>query len=157
MKLFLDDIRYPIDCASYMYRDGVDCKIYHEEWVIVRSYKKFVEHITKHGLPDLISFDHDLADISYNPELHQETVVWHEKTGMDCAGWLVNYCLDNNLKLPRFHVHSANPAGKENIIGLLDGFNKAQDKEAYNKLKKNLNEVSMKAIEDHLAKYNTEE
>ena len=38
-----------------------------------------------------------------------------ENTGLDCAKWLVEYCLDNNTKLPDYIVHSANPAGKENI------------------------------------------
>ena len=126
--LFLDDYRMPIDCASYMYRKGVDCKIYHKEWHIVRSYIQFINWINKNGLPDFISFDHDLADVF---ELKEELPIeqWfdfdnnREYTGMDCAKWLVNYCLDNNKSLPRFVVHSANPSGMANIEGLLNNFN----------------------------------
>jgi hypothetical protein len=152
MKLFLDDIRYPIDCAHYMHRDGVDCRIYHEEWTIVRSYKKFVEHILAHGLPEHIAFDHDLADISYNPDLHQETVVWHEKTGYDCAKWLVDYCMDNNLNLPEYTVHSANPEGKKNIQYLLANYTKYKNKEDLKRVTDAIAAANcdMKTIEDHL-------
>lgn len=121
-RLFLDDERVPIDCATYMYTRGVDCRIYHEEWIAVKNYKQFVAWITENGLPDVISFDHDLADVRYNPATAQTIVVHHEKTGMDCAKWLVDYCLDNKLELPNFMVHSANPAGTDNINGLLKNF-----------------------------------
>lgn len=125
--LFLDDYRMPIDCASYMYRKNVDCRIYHKEWSIVRSYWQFVKWIKKNGLPDFISFDHDLADVV---ELKEELPIeqWFdlennkEYTGMDCAKWLVNYCLDNDKPLPKYAVHSANPAGAENIEGLFQSF-----------------------------------
>ena len=127
--LFLDDYRQPIDCAQYMYRYGIDCKIYHNEWLIVRSYKQFIDYIKENGLPYFISFDHDLGDVEeLKLELSKEE--WFdfenntEFTGMDCAKWLVNYCLDNDLKLPNFAVHSANPSGAANINGLLKSFNK---------------------------------
>jgi hypothetical protein len=86
--LFLDDCREPIDCSKYMYITGVDCRVYHENWSIVRSYDQFIEWINQNGLPNLISFDHDLGDVKDND---------YEYTGMDCAKWLVDYCLDNNL------------------------------------------------------------
>lgn len=47
-----------------------------------------------------------------------------EKTGYDAAKWLVEYCIDNNLKLPLYNIQSANFVGKENIRGLLEGFRK---------------------------------
>lgn len=131
--LFLDDYRMPIDCATYMYRRGVDCKIYHEEWVIVRSYLQFVQWIEENGLPVFISFDHDLADVV---ELKEGLPVeeWfdldsnREYNGMDCAKWLVNYCMDNDKPLPNYTVHSANPCGTENIEGLLASFLKSYKK-----------------------------
>lgn len=126
-RLFLDDERIPIDCAHYMYRRGVDCRIYHEEWIIVRSYKQFTNWITENGLPDIISFDHDLADVFQLKEtldIHEwfDAEGNREYTGMNCAQWLVNYCLDNKKELPSFIVHSANPCGTENINGLLKNF-----------------------------------
>jgi hypothetical protein len=131
--LFLDDWRQPIDCVSYMNTRGVDCGVYYKDWVIVRSYLQFVKWIEENGLPDVISFDHDLADVE---ELKEELSKEHwfdtennkEYTGMDCAKWLVNYCLDNNLSLPDYIVHSANPAGVKNIEGLFISFKKYESK-----------------------------
>jgi hypothetical protein len=131
--LFLDDARIPIDCATYMYRRGVDCKIYHKDWQIVRSYLQFIKWIEENGLPDFISFDHDLGDA---PELRKSLPIeqWfdlennREYTGMDCAKWLVNYCLDNDKPLPEYAVHSANTAGTKNIDGLFKSFLKMTGK-----------------------------
>ena len=47
-----------------------------------------------------------------------------EKTGFHCAKWLVDYCLDNDLRLPPFQVHSANPVGRQNIQSYLDNAKK---------------------------------
>ena len=99
-----------------------------EDWSIVRDYKEFANWISFHGLPDLISFDHDLADIHYEVDFKD----WEftadqlgvEETGLDCAKWLVDYCLDNGLKLPQYIVHSANPAGRKNIQSYLDNATK---------------------------------
>lgn len=88
--LFLDDLRPAPEGFERVY-----------------SYKEFIMLITENGLPDFISFDHDLG---------------LEKTGYDCAKWLVEYCLDKNLMLPEFAVHSQNPVGKENIECLLENF-----------------------------------
>lgn len=49
-----------------------------------------------------------------------------EKTGMDCAKWLIEYCITNNLKLPKFYCHSMNPIGKDNITSILTQFSKTQ-------------------------------
>lgn len=73
----------------------------------VRDYDGFVKFITEQSLPNFISFDHDLGE---------------GKTGYDCAKFLVEFCLDKNLKLPKFFVHSQNPVGKENIEKLLENF-----------------------------------
>ena len=45
-----------------------------------------------------------------------------EKTGYDCTKWLVNFCMDNNLKLPDYYSHSMNTVGRRNILGYLDNF-----------------------------------
>jgi hypothetical protein len=110
-NLFLDDIRKPIDASTYAQSRGINPDIYKKHWIILRNYLEFTNWITKYGLPDLISFDHDLGEAD-------------EHTGMDCAKWLVNYCLDNKLALPEWAVHSANPAGYDNIKGLLLSFEK---------------------------------
>ena len=117
-NLFLDDVRNPSDCVNYMYTP-----IYTSvDWIIVRTYDEFVKTIIENGLPEIISFDHDLADEHYSPEMYTEAHYndlydeFKEKTGYDCAKWLVNYCMDNNVKLPEtILVHSMNPVGRNNI------------------------------------------
>jgi hypothetical protein len=116
-KLYLDDIRTPKT-------DG---------WDIVRSYDEFVNWIETNGIPDEISFDHDLGmeHVKYyfnncgheNPPNHQETK-FETKTGYDAAKWLINYCWTNGLPLPDWNVHSANPVGRDNIVQLLSTFEK---------------------------------
>ena len=87
-------------------------------WTIVRKYDEFVKHIEQNGLPEEISFDHDLA------EIHSELNPQHEKTGYDCAKWLCEYCWTNGLPIPDWNVHSANPVGRDNIVSILTSFKK---------------------------------
>lgn len=128
--LWLDDLRNPfIDLEGKVPKiDGT------LEWVL--NYEQFVQWIEKFGLPDVISFDHDLADEHYTPEYfwddyeeskkYQEwkSKDYKEKTGLECAKWLVDYCMDNNKELPKYYVHSANPVGADNIIGYLENYEK---------------------------------
>lgn len=77
--------------------------------VWIKNYEAFVQEITEFGLPDIVWFDHDLGE---------------KKSGKDCADFLVNYCLDKGLALPEYHSQSQNPVGKENILKLLESYNK---------------------------------
>ncbi len=113
--LFLDDIRYPKDAYQYTKQEIFKRK----DWHIARNYQEFVERILEKGLPEIISFDHDLADEHYSNTDSKEFV---EKTGYDCAKWLVEYCMDHDLELPDFYCHSMNPVGKKNIESLLHNF-----------------------------------
>ena len=108
--LFLDDERHPQDVF------WVDWIANPSDWTVVRSYDDFVEWVQTHGLPAFISFDHDLGQT--------DGVV--NKTGYDCAKWLVDWCLDHNLTCPMTNVHSKNQVGAVNIAALLDGFRKFQ-------------------------------
>ena len=66
-NLFLDDFRKPHDCMSYMpHRIGTSAAIYTQlDWEIVINYDEFVEWIKTNGIPEIVSFDHDLADEHY--------------------------------------------------------------------------------------------
>jgi|AntRauTorckE6833_2_1112554.scaffolds.fasta_scaffold00015_22 hypothetical protein len=82
------------------------------DWVVVRTYNAFVTTIEERGMPEHISFDHDLGE--------------DEPTGYDCAKWLV----EQGYVPQSYNVHSANPVGAENIRGLLDNwirFNREND------------------------------
>ena len=111
-KLFLDDLRIPKDAIGLV-SSNLNQFYWANDWDIVRCYDEFVSYITKNGLPDFISFDHDLADEHY---IGTDT---NEKTGFECAKWLVDFCLDNDGQIPDFMVHSANPVGKKNIESYL--------------------------------------
>jgi len=108
--LFLDDLRNPSECIAYMTKRGYDKFLYTLEWEVVRNYSEFTNWIINNGLPNTISFDHDLGD-SCND-------------GIDCAKWLVEYCMKQQLALPDYIVHSANPVGDENIKVYFESFTK---------------------------------
>lgn len=127
--LFLDDFRAPVDA---IYTGNT---IYYENWIVIRNYPEFVEYLRNNPLPDLISFDHDLADGHYHKNMQSGVLNYDaesfmkdsEKTGYHCAKFLIDLCIDLGYKLPEFLVHSMNPIGKENILGLLNNFKKFQD------------------------------
>lgn len=105
--IFLDDIRTP-SMVTWLDLPSLP-------WIIARSFDDFVHLIQTQGLPSFVSFDHDLDE--EGPA---------SKTGLDCAKWLVEYCLDHDLALPPFAVHSQNPPGRDNIEGLLSAFARHQ-------------------------------
>ena len=96
MNLYLDDLRSTPENFERVY-----------------DYDEFVNFINKNGVPEFISFDHDLGE---------------GKTGFDCAKFLVEFCLDNGVSDINFQVHSQNPVGKENIEKLLDNFNRLKNR-----------------------------
>src|ERR1035437_8551114 len=119
-NLFLDDFREPED--AYLYRLN---PIYMtEHWIVVRNYNEFINHIDEHGLPEIISFDHDLGEEHYEKQLEYDQ--YKEKTGYHCALWLINYCIDNNKKLPAvILIHSMNYTGSLNIKSLFESYHKS--------------------------------
>jgi len=65
MKIFLDDIRQPKECLSYMYhRIGPLNPIYNEDWFVVKNYDQFLNVICHNAdVITHVSFDHDLVNI----------------------------------------------------------------------------------------------
>jgi len=97
-----------------------------KEWEVVRTYFDFVEYMNDNGVPDVVSFDHDLADEHYSSDMYDKNNIYNslypsfkEKTGYDCAKWLCDYCVENKLPLPEYFIHSMNPVGRENILSTL--------------------------------------
>jgi len=125
--LFLDDVRNVEDAFSYTGMD-IYTKV-PDLWDVVRNFNDFVKYIENKGIPQLISFDHDLAPEHYRESMYAEDKRYNkyytdgtfkEKTGYDCAKWLVDYCTNNNAKIPIVTCHSMNPIGKENILKVLN-------------------------------------
>ena len=117
-KLFLDDIRSPKDAIGLV-PSHMNQFYWANDWDVVRSHDEFVDWIVTNGIPDFVSFDHDLAD-----EHYKDLEGNHEKTGYVSAKWLVYHCLDKGVCLPEYQVHSANPVGKQNIESYLENSKK---------------------------------
>lgn len=103
-------------------------------WQIIRNFDDFVKFVKKNGLPEYISFDHDLGECHYpyiNTEVGEDFkkgIIDYKKmdgkTGYDAAKWLCDYCQDRNLKFPKYFVHSMNPIGRQNILGYIESWKK---------------------------------
>lgn len=91
MKLFIDDLRNAPDSS----------------WVVARTSAEAIEIIAK-GIPQVISFDHDLGGLD---------------TAMKVVNFIMESVLDGALVFPvefLFTVHSANPVGAENIAAKMN-------------------------------------
>lgn len=116
--LFLDDFR-SIDMVRFPAEYDFLPKIH------VKNYKEFVETIQNRGLPSVVSYDHDLKNEHYSEygEAIKRGYInyskFKEKTGLDCAKFLINYCEENKKPLPIYFCHSMNHIGKKNILDLL--------------------------------------
>lgn len=136
-NLFLDDIRRPEDAFNYMSLPVFNLV----EWIIVRNYYAFITLIEKKGVPEIIAFDHDLADEHYKQQDFDYDKEDYEKTGYHCAKWLIDYCIDNNKELPKeIIIHSMNPYGSRNIKSLFDTYFKVY----------NLEHTPIKILPSHL-------
>lgn len=130
MKIFLDDIRIPSDCVSYMYkRIGPLNPLYLEDWVVVRNYTEFIKQIADNiNQITHISFDHDLGgdvqesfrfDQGFSKRKARKAKQLLElPTGYDCAKWMKDFYRSKDKQYPTMFVHSMNPVGTQNIINL---------------------------------------
>ena len=119
---YIDDCRTPTETIPG----------YHP-WNVVRNYNEFEKWIIENGIPDLVSFDHDLADEHINDYFNQVATQgyqnpnyasYKEKTGVDCANFLVEYCQKMKVDLKQCCVHSHNPVGAKNIQSFINGFHR---------------------------------
>jgi hypothetical protein len=136
-NLFLDDFRKPSDVTHALHNGQWQEFPSIWSWEIVRSYAAFTEFILKNGLPSVISFDHDLSMEHYpeNFEAMMTTIDYtryKEKTGLDCAKWLLDYCIRKKLELPDCYIHSFNPVGRINIHNYLSRFVQIRDSSKQN-------------------------
>lgn len=111
----MDDVRIPKD----------------ERWEVVTNYDEFVAHITLNGLEnyDCISLDHDLGEeamqeyyrnVATNGFIEYNNI--DEKTGLDCAKFILKTAMDKKIPLPTIYCHSANPIGARNIMNCINGY-----------------------------------
>jgi len=133
--LFLDDERIPYGDTkqSSAFDLTRNPKYQILDWVIVRNFGDFVKTIEERGLPEMISFDHDLQDFHY---YHYSTyTIWSGKidytvvegTGFECAKWLTQYLLDNDLDAPEILIHTQNTVGAVNIRREFENYKKMRN------------------------------
>lgn len=79
------------------------------EWNIARNKREFISYVEKNGMPEEISFDHDLGD--------------GEPDGYDIVKWMVKE-KEYDLRNVKINVHSANSVGRENMEGLIRNWNR---------------------------------
>ena len=107
---------------------------YNPNFIWVKNLNEFRNYIISNGMPDMISFDHDIRPKNFKGD--------HENGG-DVATWLVNYCKQNKIKLPWCYTHSANKNGIQKINNILN----ITENKKYNKLTKiRLTESQLKQI-----------
>ena len=55
----------------------------------------------------IVHFDHDLGE---------------EKSGYDCAKWLIDWCLGHGYIAPDYDIQSSNPVGRQNIESVFKSY-----------------------------------
>ena len=123
-RIFLDDIRTPENAWNYM-KNPIYLKL---DWEIVRNFQEFVQIIEDRGIPGMVSYDHDLADVKYDPKTQIESFEYHEETGLDCAKYLIKKL--EGTQHPDWWVHSANPVGAERIKNVIKDYENKKSTEA---------------------------
>lgn len=128
--LLLDDERIPENC--FLYDEEMTLEeasgIPPQDWDIVRSYEEFKDYIDRHGIPDAVSFDHDLDRSSVWIHLNDlekgiseyDRSRYTTKTGLDCAEYLKEICQKLKVDIPQYHIHSANSHARPAIRKILD-------------------------------------
>lgn len=115
MRLYLDDIRTPVD----------------DDWIVVRNYDEFVAQIKLRGLGnfEVISLDHDLGEgamVEYYTNVKNNYMLDYnninERTGMDCCRYIVSESMNEKIPLPQIYIHSANPIGSANMMGYINNY-----------------------------------
>jgi hypothetical protein len=97
--IWLDDFRPPV--IQDPYKESI-------AWV--KTYDEFVEQVKAFGgkiLNCIVHFDHDLGE---------------EKSGYDCAKWLIDWCLENGYGVPDYDIQSSNPVGRQNIESVFESY-----------------------------------
>ena len=112
MFIFLDDVRFPGDVKWINYEEDVLSM----DRYIPRTYNDF--KLLIHLLHDddilrdcIFSFDHDIQCFGRQGK---------EYTGQSCLLFLIEWCVETNIPLPKCYFHSMNPVGRKNMQEIYD-------------------------------------
>jgi hypothetical protein len=107
--MFIDDERNP----AFLERFGFT-RVEYVDMIVVRSSGAAIRYMVEHGVPEFISFDHDLGG---------------KDTSQVVVKWMIEALLDKKIELPYnfdFFVHSQNPIGAkwifDTVTGMTDEF-----------------------------------
>ena len=104
--IFLDDYRQPNKYINMNLNRVYQAYDANEFYALVdKLYKKY-------NRIDEVWFDHDLGPVE-------------KGNGLDCAKYLVNFCIEHDMPLPQYHIQSANPVGSCNIDSYLKSYLKS--------------------------------
>lgn len=95
-SLFLDDLR---DVSYVPHRSN---------FKVARSTDEAITLVDKYGIPEFISFDHDLGETD---------------RAMDFLKILYSKFPDGPV--PEFQIHSSNPVGRDNISSYMDSWKRS--------------------------------
>ena len=76
----------------------------------LKNYNEFVSCVMGLGTKIsncIVHFDHDLGE---------------EKSGYDCAKWLIDWCLGHGYIAPDYDIQSSNPVGRQNIESVFKSY-----------------------------------
>jgi hypothetical protein len=108
-KVFFDDLR----TVDMVYDSSME-----SEFIVVRNVKDFKKLIQEKGIPDFVSFDHDLGEDEFG-NIAEDVY--------DAVKWMV-YVKEYDLRKMDFVVHSDNPVGAKNIESLINNWNRELDR-----------------------------
>ena len=110
--LWVDDIRDPFSnmYGSFILKAlGISSYPNDTQITWVKNFAGFCNTIENEDMYDVIFFDHDLGE---------------EESGKDCANFLIDYCIDNNIDVPQCYSQSSNPVGRKNILSYIESYEK---------------------------------
>lgn len=118
-NVFIDDQLRPIDI--FYKTNNPFYKV--EQFITVKSFNEFKECVEEHfkkdgSYPGFISFDFLLTQVlmkvtdDYSVYQNDDSYVL---SGFECAQWIIDFVLKNNIPIPKYIIHDTNPTGRYKI------------------------------------------
>ena len=84
------------------------------EWLHAHSLQEFKTIVDLHGIPEGVSFDHDLNEKHYYGDFSDK------QTGLDAAEWLIRQVKKGMCEPPWWSVHTMNTKKMVEMLQLLE-------------------------------------
>lgn len=77
-------------------------------WTHAKTPHEAIDILNTHNVIEAVSFDHDLGVDQYDNPLDSRCIV--------------NYMITNGIEANNYHVHTANPVGREWLVGMIERY-----------------------------------